>query len=439
MQLTALVIRDHWHTVSEACYKDSLLAAWSSRWPARAIASGFSSASNTTSQAMSLTQESDLQWDALYQADAIDRRNYLGPLIIGSILELALFGILMMQIRTYSRRACHDNRLLRLTAWASFLCALTLTVAVFVDARYRCIVGSTLLIQDAANVSSKIATLMLALGASSFRLPLVSNRVVSVRAEFAMAMAVFVVEVHAQMFFAWRIRELTRKRTRWVAVLVACLGTMAFGACIAANVHAWALRPPQFPNDAQASRDYDFIHSPSPYSTWIKYSSTAIWMGANVACNLTITATLAQALYPALRDAAIGEKRPKIGTLLRLTFETGIVNTVFAIVMTGLLFSEAPATQYLRYIFYYPSGVLYSSWLLASLSACSSKRSKPSPSVNITGTKSTHLGELRFQTNAQPLDGLTVTILSTVDEDRGSEEQSSVEEGDETLAPPPSR
>lgn len=44
--------------------------------------------------------------------------------------------------------------------------------------------------------------------------------------------------------------------------------------------------------------------------------------------------------------------------------------------------------------------------------------------MNITGTKSTHLGELRFQTNTQHLDGLT--ILSTVDEDRDNEEQSSV-------------
>lgn len=51
-----------------------------------------------------------------------------------------------------------------------------------------------------------------------------------------------------------------------------------------------------------------------------------------------------------MREAACGEKRPKIGSILRLTFETGIVNTVFAIVMTGLLFSTGPATQYLRYI-----------------------------------------------------------------------------------------
>lgn len=54
------------------------------------------------------------------------------------------------------------------------------------------------------------------------------------------------------------------------------LGTVAFGACIAANTHAWTLRPPQFPNDAQASRDYDFIHTPSPYSSWIRHPSTAV-------------------------------------------------------------------------------------------------------------------------------------------------------------------
>ncbi|KAJ8690953.1 hypothetical protein PTI98_010570 [Pleurotus ostreatus] len=359
---------------------------------------------------MSSTQDSELQWDALYQADAIDRQNYLGPLIIGSILELALFGVLMMQIRTYYRRACRDNWLLRLTAWTSFLGALTLTIAVFVDARYRCIVGSTLLIQDSTTAGSAIASMMLAL-----------------------------LEAHAQMCFAWRIRELARKR--WLAALVACLGIVAFGACIAAHAHAWTLRPLQLPADASAPnapRDFDFIHTSSPYALSIRRPSTAIWMGTSVACNLTITVTLAVLLYPALREAAFGEKLPMIGKMLRLTFETGIVTTIFAIVMTGLLFSKAPATQYLRYIFYYPSGVLYSSWLLASLSARSSTRSEAYPSVNITGTKSTHLGELRFQTNTRQLDGLTVTILSPVDEDRDIEEQSSVEAGDETLAPPPS-
>lgn len=46
--------------------------------------------------------------------------------------------------------------------------------------------------------------------------------------------------------------------------------------------------------------------------------------------------------------------------------------------------------------------------------------------MNIAGTKSTHLGELRFETNTHERDGLTVTILSTLEDDRDYEEQSSV-------------
>ncbi|KAF4591336.1 hypothetical protein EYR40_009939 [Pleurotus pulmonarius] len=347
------------------------------------------------------------QQDALYQADVVDRKNYLGPLVIGSILEIALFGVLMMQMRNYHRHSSHDNLLLKLTAWGSFCGALVLTAAVFVDARYRCILGSTPLLQDAATPSSELASVVIML-----------------------------LEAQSQIFCAWRISALSRKR--WIAALVSCLAITAFVCFVSANAHAWAPRPPRPPPSplvSTAGLVYDFIHTPSRYSSWTREAATATWRGTSVACNAAITATMALLQYAALRDAGLGQKRPKCGRILKLVFETGIITTICAAVMAGLLFSKAPATQYLRNIFYYPSGVLYSSWLLASLAGRCSTRNETSRAMNIAGTNSTHLGELRFQPNTNERDALTVTILSAPDAVRDYDGQSSAESFDESLAP----
>ncbi|KAF4564080.1 hypothetical protein EYR36_003331 [Pleurotus pulmonarius] len=306
-----------------------------------------------------------------------------------------------MEAGNYHRHISSDRLLLKLVAWVSFLGSLALTVAIFVDARYLWVISTVGPPQGLVTVSGDIANMLISL-----------------------------LGFLSQIFFAWRILELSRKW--WTPVFISSLATMQLVVFVVVDVRSKATQ------GQGSTPTYDFINTPSPYSSWIRHPSTAIWMGAAIACNLAITVPMTIHLYPALKDAVSARKWSNVPRILRLLFEMGVVTTILTLVITGFLFSKAPSTQYLRYIFYYPSGVLYSSWLLASLSARASAAQKTSPVVSVMGTKFTTPGEIRFRANTTqgPRDELTLTILTTVKEDV-DEEGSSVGSASEKPIPPP--
>ncbi|KAF4604434.1 hypothetical protein EYR40_001615 [Pleurotus pulmonarius] len=326
---------------------------------------------------------------SVLQAEGINRNGSLGPLLVGSFLGILLFGILVMQIWNYHIRSPHDPMFLKVVAWSSFLGSLALTTAIFADSWHRFIPGSVAIVRDSMLASSELATTVIT-----------------------------VLGLLSQIFFAWRIYELSRKR--WLQALVCALAIMQFVAFVIVDVHAMVVEPP---ND-----QFNFIISPSFSSAWIKDLSASIFIGASIACDWTITISMAVLLYPALKEAVFGQTRPILSTILVLTFETGIVSAILTTIMAGLSPSKAPSTQSMRLLFFYPSGALYSTWLLVSLGSRPSVGvgEQTTPTATSTGGRSPASGDLRFRVNTTQQQEIAVDLLTTVNGDPGDMDEASV-------------
>ncbi|KAF9497578.1 hypothetical protein BDN71DRAFT_593617 [Pleurotus eryngii] len=220
--------------------------------------------------------------------------------------------------------------LLKLIAWGSFLGSFILTVAVSVDLWNKVLFGEAQWILTTMIPSTIAAHAMVAI------LGLIS-----------------------QIFFAWRIFQLCRKR--WLLVLTCC------------------------PNLADtAKRSLGTVATP-------------LWMGFSVSCDLSITLSMVILMFKALKESIFKKTRQTLSNILRFTLETGLLTT--AVIAVQIVFmvrvvnptGEEQLGLRWRYILFYPTGIVYSSWLLASLNARSTFSDDGSPVLGtISALRSTH-------------------------------------------------
>ncbi|KAF4578220.1 hypothetical protein EYR36_000027 [Pleurotus pulmonarius] len=116
--------------------------------------------------------------------------------------------------------------------------------------------------------------------------------------------------------------------------------------------------------------------------------ATPIWMSLSIACDMTITLSMIILMYRALKEAIFRTTRQTLSKILRFTLETGLLTTTLIVTQMVLMLALNPkpggglSGVMWRYIFFYPTGVVYSSWLLASLNARSSMANHGSLVIN---------------------------------------------------------
>ncbi|KAL4264804.1 DUF6534 domain-containing protein [Pleurotus pulmonarius] len=271
---------------------------------------------SAASRALALHRDLDMPasqrqpaWDVT--SGTKERLTFLEPVLVGSLLEILLFGVLIVQIYDYHRHFPRDRTVLKLAAWASFLGSAVLTIAISVD------------------LWARVTDLRL--------IPVLADMTPSTKAAHAM---IAVLGFTSQMFFAWRIFQLCRKW--WLLVLMCSPGIAD-----------------------TSSQSLGTIVTP-------------IWMGFSMFCDLTITISMITLLYNALKEAVFRKTRRTLANILKFTLETGLLTTLLIAVQMALMLqplaahADGGSERRWRCIFFYPTGVVYSSWLLASLNARSS-------------------------------------------------------------------
>ncbi|KAL4267544.1 hypothetical protein AB1N83_001021 [Pleurotus pulmonarius] len=298
-------------------------------------------------------------WDNIPYAEAQDRVRSLAPLLLGTMFEILLFGILTGQIYTYHTRFPHDRIFLKIGAWSSFLAAFILTIAISVD-----------LCQTMPYISINAG---ISLDQAPDPCP-----------EAALAMTVFL-GLNTQIFLAWRIFLLCQKH--WLLIFTCCLAASASVFLVFATLQ------PGITNT---------FHQLEPIAEQIQLANiaTPTWMGLTVLCDLTITSSLVILMFRALKEAIFRNTRRTLSKILKFTLETGLLTTAVIAVQVVLMLTLNQGQNKLsgvrwRYALFYSTGVVYACWLLASLNARSGTVDDGSLVVNtISGLRSTRAGEV---------------------------------------------
>ncbi|KDQ25159.1 hypothetical protein PLEOSDRAFT_1106104 [Pleurotus ostreatus PC15] len=258
-----------------------------------------------------------------------DHESYIGgthllePVLVGSLLEIVLFGVLIVQMHDYHRRFPRDRTVLKLAAWGAFLGSGVLTIAISVD------------------LWERVTDLTL--------IPTLADMTPSTKAAHAM---IAILGFASQLFFAWRIFQLCHKW--WLLLLMCSLSVPAFVCLLLADLQ---------PGIADAS------------SRSLGTIVTPIWMGFSMFCDLTITLSMITLLYNALREAIFRRTRRTLAHILAFTLETGLLTTLLIAVQMALMLeplaahADGGSERRWRCIFFYPTGAVYASWVLASLNA----------------------------------------------------------------------
>ncbi|KAF4564079.1 hypothetical protein EYR36_003330 [Pleurotus pulmonarius] len=227
----------------------------------------------------------------------------------------------------YCTRFPRDRIFLKIVAWTSFIGSLSLTVALFSD------------------MWGKVTKFP---GGWYNMTPLTQ----------AAHVLIAILGLNTQGFFAWRIFELCQKR--WLLGITCCLSVGAFVPLILVNISSVVT------DDTELS---------------IGAIATPAWMVLSISSDLIITISMIILLFKALKEAIFRKTRRTLSNILKFTLETGLITTVLILVQLIFMLRGINATSTngkhveglrLRYIFFYPTGIVYSSWLLASLNARSS-------------------------------------------------------------------
>ncbi|KAG2008705.1 hypothetical protein CC2G_014104 [Coprinopsis cinerea AmutBmut pab1-1] len=167
-----------------------------------------------------------------------------------------------------------------------------------------------------------------------------------------------------QLFFAWRVRVLTRQWKKISWVLVAMVASTALTSGIAGVLTAWeVVRHPHF-------AEFQKFHH-----------TVSTWLGATCACDALITIIL----VVALRRQKTGFQRSDliVDRIIKLTMQTGLLTMVVAAL--DLVFYLV-STSGLHLLFSYPLSKLYTNSLMSTLNARKSAFYGSSTASHTNGT-----------------------------------------------------
>ncbi|KAJ6573542.1 hypothetical protein DFH09DRAFT_1312243 [Mycena vulgaris] len=238
-----------------------------------------------------------------------------GPLLIGAVLNMMLYGIMSIQMFAYYQRYMSDSAWLRYLMLYLFIVE-TGNVVVQVGIIYE-----PLIIQYGQEVALRIAPKLLP--GDSILIAIVSGPI--------------------QLFTAWRISVITGSFIVPALIALLSLASMSGGILVSVMV---AMHPEfqQFQNIT---------------------TEVIIWLVLSAACDVVIAIAMTHALYT--RRTGFGAVDGQINRIVRLSVETGAITAITALVDV-LLFILFPKTL-VNFIVDFPLSNLYTCSMLAMLNS----------------------------------------------------------------------
>ncbi|KAJ7502605.1 hypothetical protein B0H11DRAFT_2223516 [Mycena galericulata] len=244
-----------------------------------------------------------------------------GPMLIGVLLNMMLYGIVFIQMFAYFERYPNDSTWIRCLMRYLFLVA---TANVFIESG---IIYQPLIMQYGEQASILVSPKLLP----------------------GDSILIAIVSAPIQLFTAWRISVVTGSFI--VPTLIGLLSLTSFVGGILVSIMVFL--NPKF-------RDFD------TFSTEV-----SLWLVSSAVCDVSIAIAMSYSLWR--RKTGFNQVDGQINRIVRLTVETGAVTAVAALVDV-LLFQLFPTTS-LNFIVDYPLSNLYTCSILAMLN--SRERVKP--------------------------------------------------------------
>ncbi|KAJ7129215.1 hypothetical protein C8R44DRAFT_776173 [Mycena epipterygia] len=245
-----------------------------------------------------------------------------GPMLIGVLLNVALYGVMATQMLTYYQRYANDF------VWIRYFML------------YLFIVESTVVIVQVGIIFQPLIIDYGALKAFVFAPKMLPGD----------SFLIAIVSAPIQMFAAWRIKVITESYIIPAFVSLLALASGSSGIAMFVTV----LQTPKF-------RDFD------------KFKTVAtMWLVCSAACDILIAGGMTYALLT--RKTGFSVMDGYINRIVRLTIETGSLTAIFALVNV-MLFLVFPFTT-LNFIVAFPRPNLYTCFVLAMLNSREPKRAK---------------------------------------------------------------
>ncbi|EGO01346.1 hypothetical protein SERLA73DRAFT_134704 [Serpula lacrymans var. lacrymans S7.3] len=242
-----------------------------------------------------------------------------GPMFVGTVLMLALYGIMVTQAYLYFTTYTKDRKWMKFYVFILFI-AVTLKVIFNIIYLY-----DALIIHYDDPVYLQSATLMF-------------------NTDPAMT---GIISTYVQCFFAWRVGVITTKR--WLGGLIVMLSFIGGLSAIASAVAAGYI---------------------PVFTSFQKFQAAVIlWLGGSVLSDIFITVLLVWHLNR--RKTGFSTTDDIVNRIIRLTIQTGMITTIFAFIDL-ILFVTDPTGLHL--IFNFPLCVLYANSLMSTLNSRGSWR-----------------------------------------------------------------
>ncbi|KAF7328169.1 hypothetical protein MVEN_02574500 [Mycena venus] len=252
-----------------------------------------------------------------------------GPMLIGVLLNMMLYGVVVTQMFTYYQRYTNDS------AWIRYLMLY-------------------LLIVETANVVNQCGIIFEPL-IIRYGTPTAINKIPKLLP--ADTILISIVSAPIQLFAAWRIRVITRAFI--LPGLVALLSLGAFGCGVNMSIKVYL---------ASEFRNFGTLAE-----------QAIVWLALSAACDVVIAVGLTHALYT--RKTGFSVVDGQINRIIRLTLETGAFTALDAL-GNVMLFLVLPETN-VNFIAAFPLSALYTCSILAMMN---SRERRKTPDVE----KATH-------------------------------------------------
>ncbi|KAK0200453.1 hypothetical protein DFS33DRAFT_1361690 [Desarmillaria ectypa] len=220
-----------------------------------------------------------------------------GPLLIGTFLNLALYGVLCDQVYIYYISFPKDRLASKIIVYVLWLIESVQTVLNVYDM-------FDTFCYDFGNISELDGVHL-----SWFNVPILSGFVGCV----------------CQLFYAWRMHKFTKK-ARWISITLSMVAFIQFSGAIVCGIQ---------------SRSYDH-YSDLQMNLTVKVA-TMIWLGGSALCDAAIALCMTYLLSRA--HTGLKSTRILISRLTRLTIETGTATATLAVIGIAL-FLVYPSNNY---------------------------------------------------------------------------------------------
>ncbi|KAF7377309.1 hypothetical protein MSAN_00151400 [Mycena sanguinolenta] len=244
-----------------------------------------------------------------------------GPMLIGVILNMMLYGSIVTQMFKYFQRFPNDSGWIRLLMVYLFIVE---TANVFVECG---IIYEPLIIKYGTLAAVTLTPKLLPID----------------------SIVISLVSAPIQLFSAWRISVITRSYI--LSTIIALLSLASLGSGIDMCINVFVTRE---------------------YGQFAAFTTTAtVWLSLTAACDVVIALGMAHALYT--RKTGFSTVDGQINRIIRLTLETGSL-TAAAALADITLFLAMPRTT-TNFIVDFPLSALYTISILAMLNS----REAPKP------------------------------------------------------------